>query len=182
MRSIRGWRLTTPRALSPFVDELTPDPPATWWDTYQENRDLPMPPQVYNWTCSIASTDWLLRATGLDPYSSREKVAYELGYPSCVDEWSGLKDTGCIVRVLESFGVDAVQEWVDWPRALEIASSTAYILNSTTMYHFMAGRGVTDWGGLWVANSASGYMGVGDSVDAGQWAALSPWQLVWLVR
>lgn len=141
-----------------------------------------MAPQVYSWTCSIASTDWLLRATALDPYSSREKVAFELGYPSCVDEWSGLKDTNCIVRVLESFGVDAALEWVDWPRALEIASSTAYILNSTTMYHFMGGRGTTRWGGLWVANSAQGYKNVWETIDAAQWTTLSPWQMVYLVH
>jgi hypothetical protein len=66
-----------------------------------------MAPQSYGWTCSICATDWLLRATGLDAYSTREKVAYEIGYPSCVDEWSGLKDTQCVVRALEAYGVES---------------------------------------------------------------------------
>lgn len=168
--------------MSPFEDELSPDAPEAWWDTYQENRDLYMPPQVASWTCSICATDWLLRATGLDPWSTREKVAYELGYPSCVDEWSGLKDTQCIVRVLESFGVDAVQEWVSWSRALDIAGSTAFILNSTSWYHFVGGRGLTEWGGLWIANSAQGYRGIWETIDAAQWNSLPGWQMVYLVH
>lgn len=168
--------------MSPFDDELAPLPSESWWDTYQENRELPMVPQVYNWTCSICSLNWLQHATGLDPYADRIQTAYQIGYPSCVDQWSGLKDTACLVRVLESYGVEAVQEWVDFDRALDIASTTAYILNSTTMYHFMGGRGLTQWGGLWVANSAQGYRGVWESVSAEQFAALAPWQMVWLVR
>jgi len=141
-----------------------------------------MQQQDFEWTCSIRSLDWLLRATNLNPYSNVITAALEIGYPGCVDQWSGLKDTQCLVRVLESYGVDAVQEWVDWPRALEIAGSTAYILNSTSWYHFVGGRGVTNWGGLWVANSASGYRGIGDTIDAGQWASLPGWQMVYLVH
>jgi hypothetical protein len=168
-------------AARPFQDDLSPDPPATWWDIYDENRDLPMAPQTFGWTCSICATDWLLRATGLDPYSSREKVALELGW-DCVDPYSGLKDTQCLVRLLEQFGVSAQQEWVSWDRALELAGSTAYILNSTSWYHFTGGRGVTDWGGLWIANSASGYRGIYDTVDESQWNSLPGWQMVWIVR
>lgn len=138
--------------------------------------------QDFEWTCSIRSLDWLLRATNLNPYSSVVTAAFEIGYPGCVDQWSGLKDTQCLVRALEAYGVDAIQEWVDWPRALEIASSTAFILNSTSWYHFVGGRGVTNWGGLWVANSASGYRGIYESIDAGQWASLPGWQMVYLAH
>ena len=141
-----------------------------------------MPPQVRSWTCSICSTDWLLRATGLDPYSTREKVAVELGYPSCVDEYSGLKDINCIVNALSDYGVEAHAEWIDWPRALELADTTAAILNSTTWYHFVGLRGRTNWGGLWIANSAMGYQGIADTINASQWNAKQPWQCVYLVR
>lgn len=140
-----------------------------------------MPQQDFEWTCSIRSLDWLLRATGLNPYSTVISAGFELGYPSCVDQWSGLKDTQCLVRALEAYGVDAVQEWVSWDRALEIASSTAYILNSTSWYHFVGGRGARN-GGLWVANSAPGYGGIWDDVDAASFARLTPWQMVYLVR
>jgi hypothetical protein len=167
--------------LSAFDDELTPDPAETWWDYFQETRDLPMEPQQRDWTCSVCATDWLLRATGLDPYSDRVKVGHAMGYPNCVDEWSGLKDTQCIVRVLESFGVKAQQEWVSWDRALELAGSTAYILNSTSWYHFVGGRGL-DGPGLWVANSSPGYQGINEHVDESDWYRLPGWQMVYLVH
>lgn len=141
-----------------------------------------MAPQVKGWTCSICATDWLLRATGLDPNSTREKVAVGIGYPSCVDEWSGLKDTQCLVNLLSDYGVEARQEWVSWARALELASSTAYILNSTSWYHFVGGRGVAEWGGLWVANSALGYQNIWETIDQGQWNGLPGWQMVYLVH
>jgi hypothetical protein len=141
-----------------------------------------MEPQQRSWTCSICAYDWLLRASGLDPWSDRIKAAYEIGYPSCVDEWSGLKDTYCLVNALEDHGVVAVQEWVDWPRAYELAGSTAAILNSTSWFHFVAVRGQTTWGGLWIANSAMGYGGIADTIDAAQWAGKPPWQMVYLVR
>jgi hypothetical protein len=139
--------------------------------------------QDFAWTCSIRSLDWLLRATGLNPYSNVVTAAFEIGYPGCVDQWSGLKDTQCLVRVLESYGVDAVQEWVDWPRALEIAESTGWILNSTSWYHFVGGRGVTDWGGLWIANSAISYQGIYETINQEQWSQWDgTWQMVWLVH
>jgi hypothetical protein len=140
-----------------------------------------MAPQERGWTCSICATDWLLRATGLDPYSTREKVAYEIGYPNCVDENSGLKDINCMIRVLSSFGVEARQEWVDWNRAVELASSTAFILNSTSWYHFVAGRGYSP-GVINIANSSEGYKGIYSTINASQWASLPPWQIVFLVR
>lgn len=168
-------RFAAPR----FEDELSPAPEETWWDTYQANRELYMAPQQRSWTCSICSTDWLLRATGLNPYSTREGIAQEFG--PCVDEFSGLKDTNCMVRVLESYGVQALIEWVDWRRAMEIASTTAFIVNSGGMYHFMGGRGVLG-NGLWVANSAAGYKNVYDSVSRAQFDALTPWKFVYLVR
>lgn len=140
-----------------------------------------MPQQVYGWTCSICAADFLLRATGLDPYSTREKVAVQLGYPTCVDEYSGLKDTQCLVRLFGNYDVAAHQEWVSWSRAIELASTTTYILNSTSWYHFVSLRGLTDWGGLWIGNSAMGYKGITDTINQGQWNQWAgSWQVVWL--
>jgi hypothetical protein len=157
--------------------------PVSWWDTFQQNRAMPQPRQVQSWTCSICSTDWVLRATDLDPNSTREKVTGEIGYPSCVDENLGLKDTQCVVRVFESYGVQAKQEWIDWARALELCGSTTGVLNSTIWQHFVAIRGVTDDGQLWIANSASGYDGIYETISREQWDAWSgSWQTVTLVR
>jgi hypothetical protein len=183
MGSITGWRWITRFAAFPFDDELTPEPTVTWWDYFQEHRNTAMPPQARSWTCSICATDWLIRATGLNPYSTREQVAVQIGYPSCVDEWSGLKDTQCIVNTLSDYGVEARQEWVSWDRALELAATTAVILNSTSWYHFVGCRGLVDeWTGLWIANSAIGYKGIAETINAAQWASLPGWQAVYLVH
>jgi hypothetical protein len=85
--------------------------------------------------------------------------------------------------VFESYGVEAKQEWIDWSRALELCSTTTGVLNSTAWYHFVAIRGVTDDGQLWIANSAPGYDGIFDTISESQfqmWAGT--WQAVTLVR
>lgn len=157
-------------------------PPTTWWEYFQEHRDAPMPPQLRDWTCSICATDWVLRATGLNPWSTREQVCGQIGYPNCVNENVGLADTNCLIPVFEQYGVEAIQEWVEWGRLLEIAGSTTGVLNGLGWYHFVSIRGLTESGGVWIANSASGYRGVGETLSAEQFAALGPFQVVRLVH
>lgn len=142
-----------------------------------------MEPQGRGWTCSICSTDWTLRATGLDPNSDRIKTAIEIGYPNCVNAAVGLASTDCVVTVFEGYGVDAVQEWVDFDRAYDVCASSAGVINGLGMYHFMAIRGVQG-GRLWVANSAVGYRGVAESINLDQFnnQGLGPWQVVYLRR
>lgn len=178
MPSTTGTRRTTAPSGYRFAE-----PAATWWETFEAHRDLYMAPQARGWTCSVCSTDWTLRATGLDPDSDRIKVALEIGYPNCVNAAVGLANTQCIVDVFESHGVDAVQQWVDFDQAYEVCASTAGVINGLGMYHFMAIRGVSN-GRLWVANSAEGYRGVGSYIDRNQFDAqgLDPWQVVYLKR
>ena len=139
--------------------------------------------QDFEWTCSIRSLDWMLRATGLNPYSNVVTAAFELGYPSCVDQWSGLKNTQCLVNALSAYGVEARQEWVAWDRAMELATTTAVIWNSTRWYHFVAGRGQLDGELIYIANSAPGYQGIFETINRAQWEQWAgSWQAVWLVR
>lgn len=105
----------------------------------------------------------------------------ELG-PACVNPDVGLVDTQCLVRLFEEEGQPARQEWVSWERAYELCASTTGVINPLGQYHFMGIRGVTDDGKLWVSNSAQGYMGVYDTLDAAQFAALGPVQVVVLER
>ena len=176
----------SPALLYPQQGEtLPPEPepqPSSWWDFFQAHRDFPMAPQAYDWTCSICATTWVLQATGLDPYAAREAVAYKIGYPSCVNEQVGLVNTACVERVFESYGVEAVQEWVDWPRLVEVASSTTGVLNGLGWYHVVGMRGVEQRGGIWIANSARGYQGVSDMLSEAQFDALGPFQVVRLVH
>jgi hypothetical protein len=142
-----------------------------------------MAPQVRGWTCSICSTDWVLHATGLNPDSDRILTALEIGVPSCVEPAVGLKNTQCLIDVFESYGVDAVQEWVDFDRAYEICANSTGVLNGLGFYHFVAIRGVQG-DKLWIANSAQGYRGVGEIIDRNQFdnQGLGPWQTVYLRR
>lgn len=142
-----------------------------------------MAPQQMGWTCSICSTDWTLRATGLQPSSDRIETAFEIGYPNCVNAYVGLADTQCLVDVFGAHGVEAVQEWVDFDRAYDVCASTAGVINGLGMYHFMAIRGVLN-GKLWVANSAIGYRGISETINRDQFDnwGLGPWQVVYLRR
>lgn len=169
-------------AFAPSGPVASASTPVSWWDTFQTNRGMDMPRQSYEWTCSICSTHWTLVATGLDPYSTREKVAFQIGYPSCVNEQVGLADTNCLVHVFESYGVPTEREWVNFDRAYELASSRAGVINSTRWYHFVALRGVTGDGQIWIANSAPGYQGIYDTISRAQWDAWAgSWQMVTLV-
>jgi len=155
-------------------------PPETWWDRF--DPEYPMARQSQEWTCSICAATWVLQATGINPDATREQVAYDLGYPTCVNPAVGLADTNCMVDLFESYGLDATREWVNWDRALEICAQTTGVLNSTRWYHFVAIRGVRN-GNLWVANSAPGYQGIWDEVTPAQFQAWAgSWQTVWLAH
>jgi hypothetical protein len=171
--------MTSPAALfAPPKLLIPPAPPASWWDVFDPT--FPMVPQSYPWTCSICATTWVLNATSIEPDATREQVAYELGYPSCVNPAVGLASTQCVVDCFQAHGVGAHQEWVDWNRAYDLCSQTTGVLNSTHWYHFVGIRGVRD-GNLWVANSAPGYDGIWDDVTPGQFQAWAgSWQIVWL--
>jgi hypothetical protein len=43
-----------------------------------------MAPQLYDWTCSSCSLDWLLQACYARE-SDREKTIYEIGYPDNIN-------------------------------------------------------------------------------------------------
>ena len=152
-----------------------------WWPYFELHRGLYQPPQSRGWTCSACSIDWVFHSTGLNPESNREWVVGQLGYPDCINENVGLRDTACAVDLLSEYA-PTNQEWVGWDRAWELCSYTTGLLNSTTWQHFVAIRG-TQGGALWVANSAIGWMGIGETIDRGQFERWSgSWQIVWLVH
>lgn len=143
-----------------------------------------MPAQAYEWTCSICSTTWVLSSTGVldssgDVYADRQRVGNEMGYPGCVNEVYGCMSSQCVVDEFARYGLPARQAWVNFDQAYAIAAQTTGVINPTGQYHYMAIRGVTD-GLLWLANSAPGYMGVGETMDRGQFNSLGPVQLVYL--
>ena len=138
----------------------------------------PMAAQLYEWTCSICSFQWVIESTGTADLS-REAAGQVIGYPDCVNETYGLMNAQCLIDAFAFMGLAAHQAWVTFDQAYAIASHTTGCLNGTGWYHFVAVRGVGD-GTLWIANSAPGYRGVYDTLSRSQFEALGPFQVIYL--
>jgi hypothetical protein len=108
----------------------------------------------------------------------REQATAIIGYPNCVNETYGLMSADCMVKAFEKVGLIAKQAWVTFEQAYSICSHFTGVINPIGMYHFMGIRGV-EGGSLWVANSAQGYRGVWDNLDAGTFNALGPVQVIY---
>jgi len=136
-----------------------------------------MEQQYYSWTCSVCSFAWTLGATG-QPIG-REEAGQIIGYPNCVNETYGLMSADCLINAYASQGYIAKQAWVTFEQAYSICQHYTGVINPIGMYHFMGIRGV-EGGSIWVANSAPGYMGIYDNMDAGSFNALGPCQVIYL--
>jgi hypothetical protein len=146
-----------------------------------------MPGQLYDWTCSACSLEWLKRAQGLisppdDVYASREATVYEIGYPNNINPQMGLMDgSGAqLQRVLSEYGQASDQGWLSFDDTYRLAQGGPGMMSGANWYHWVAIRGV-DAGCIWVANSAEGYKGVNSHVSREQFAALGGFSVVWLV-
>jgi hypothetical protein len=144
-----------------------------------------MPGQLYDWTCSACSLEWVMRSTGLitpwDIYASREDRVYEIGYPENINGTYGLmsSDGWALRDVLNTYGQDTEQGWLDFDTAYELATRTTGMLSGAAWYHWTAIRGVQG-DTLWIANSAPGYKSVWDNLSRSDWDRLGGFSVVWL--
>lgn len=186
--------MTVAAAFYPPNQKLLPPPPepVDWWDVFQENRNMGMPRQVRDWTCSACSIDWVLRATGVYPECTREWVVGELGFGEyCgpgvgISPSAGLCNSQAAIRVLERFFGEGnvVQEWLGFDRAYEIATQSTGLLNSTAWYHYVALRGVIG-DKIWVANSAPGYPSwnpIQSEIGRYEFDRFKSFQAIWIRR
>lgn len=169
---------TTNYLLTSEVGEVTgPD----WWHDYDPNEY--MPKQATSWTCSACSLAWIERATEINPNASEWSAVDEIGTPQNINSTYGLMDgSGAqLQRVLiDSYGVPSSQGWLNFDQAYAIYSTTAGMMSGGALYHWVAVRGITGDGQLWIANSAPGYHGVYDTLNREQFATWGPWSCVWL--
>jgi hypothetical protein len=162
----------------PFGDGAEDEPLFDPWTS--------QPGQLYDWTCSACSLNWLQRSTGLivpsDIYGSRESTVYEIGYPNNINPQYGLMnaDGSALRAVLNNYGMPTEQAWLDFDTTYQIASETPGMCSGAKWYHWVGIRGV-DSGCIWVANSAPGYKGVNDHLSRDQFNALGGFSVVWLV-
>lgn len=147
-----------------------------------------MPGQLYDWTCSACSTEWIERALGFprghDVYTNREQVVYAIGYPGNINGTYGLMDgSGAqLQRVLaDSTGFDSAQGWLDFDEVYGLAADqTPTLMSGASWYHWVAVRGVQG-SALWIANSAPGYKGIFDILSRADFDRLGGFSVVWLV-
>lgn len=138
-----------------------------------------MAPQAQSWTCSACSLAWVLGATGTATITPDQAVNV-IGYPNCINPTYGCMSSQCLIDAYAQYGLHAVEEWVSFDQAYAICSEHTGQINPTSMYHFMAIRGV-DGANLWVANSAPGYDGVWDTLTRTQFNNLGPTKVIYLV-
>jgi hypothetical protein len=145
-----------------------------------------MPGQLYGWTCSACSLEWVLRATALDyvgwdVYNAREQTVYQIGYPDNINATYGLMDaSGSALRaVLDGYGQDSQQDWLDFDTVFSIAQGTTGLMSGAAWYHWCSIRGVSGTN-IWIANSAPGYKGVYDILSRPDFERLGPFSVVWL--
>jgi len=158
-----------------------PGEPPFWYDPWASQ-----PGQLYDWTCSACSLNWLMRATGLittdDIYGSRESTVYEIGYTQNINPQVGLTnaDGSALRAVLNNYGQGSQQSWLDFDTTYAIAQDGPGMCSGAKWYHWVGIRGVSG-NALWVANSAPGYKGVYDTLTREQFNALGGFSVVWLV-
>jgi hypothetical protein len=141
-----------------------------------------MPPQVYSWTCSACSLDWVLTATWARE-SDREKTVYEIGYPDNINAQYGLMDgSGSqLQRVLADYGLNSKHDWLGFDAVYDLATRGTGLMSGAAWYHWVGIRGVQG-GNIWIANSAPGYKGVWDTLSRDDFNRLGGFSVVWLVE
>jgi len=117
-----------------------------------------------------------------DIYGSRETTVYEIGYPNNINPQVGLTNANgsALQAVLEAYGRESSQSWLDFDTAYEIAQGTTGMLSGAAWYHWVGLRGIQG-SNLWVANSAPGYKGVYDTLSRDDFNRLGGFSVVWLV-
>jgi hypothetical protein len=143
-----------------------------------------MPTQAYNWTCSVASTAWVLQASATayqdwDIYDARYAVGEVMGYPSCVNPTYGCMSAQCVIDTFAHYGLKAVQAWVTFDQAYAIARTNTGVLNGMAWYHFVGIR-ATSGSDIAIANSAPGYKGVDSILTRAQFNSLGPFQAIYV--
>lgn len=186
-----------PPSVQAFVDALDPSLNAGCVPPYRQSDQPPAPPnflanynpntsmpaQVNSWSCSACALAWLERALGLDPNCYEQCGIDQIGYPQNINPTYGLMDgSGAqLQRVLSEHGQNSHQGWLSFDTAYAYYAQTPGCMSGGAWYHWVGVRGVDGNGNLWIANSAPGYMGVGDTLSRSDFNRLGPFSCVWTV-
>lgn len=143
------------------------------------DANTPQYPQTADWTCSACSLAWLNRALQID-YATDEWPAVDyIGSPQNINSDFGLMD-GSGRRLAECLleqGAPAYCLWPTWAQVTSLARLMPLLAGGVGWNHWVGVR-TTDGQTLYLANSAMGWMGIGDQLVASDYTALGPFAVV----
>ena len=168
----------------PYPDTPRPGPIGCEYDP-----DTPVVLQHADWTCSCASSAWLLNSVGDDrlgrPWNEWDVVEAlrAATYPGAVSPAYGLAraDMFDLELMFESLGYAVMRkQYVTVHDAERIAGIYPLQINGARFYHHVAARALSH-GTLLLANPAPTWRGVGQALDADEAAIWGTWNAMWIV-
>jgi hypothetical protein len=143
------------------------------------NQDEPMPAQLNDWTCSACSLAWLNRALAIDHATDEMSAVDYIGCPDNINQDYGLMDgSGAVLaqRLLEQ-GAPAFCLWPSYDQVYELTRFMPMLLGGVAWNHWVGVRAQLP-SGLAIANSAPGWMGIGDVLLREDWDTHGPFAAV----
>jgi hypothetical protein len=145
------------------------------------NPDEPRVAQTDDWSCSVASTAWLLRSLGHDgPYPhGLEEAMLNTGLVSAA---KGLLDgSGAALAdwLSDAWGVRNHQ-WspASWAQVCEAAGNGPVLIGGYRWNHWSGVRAFTDDGYLILANPADGHKGIHQTMTRTEFNNLGPFSMI----
>jgi hypothetical protein len=177
----RAW---TPTEQPPYPPEPQPGPIGCTYD-----KTTPAVIQTADWTCSCASSAWLLNSLGDDrlghPWDEWDVVdaLRAATYPGAVSPEYGLAradmyDLEVMFNVL-GYSVQRKQ-YLTVDDVVRIAGIYPLQVNGARWYHHTGARALAP-GLLYLANPAPNWKGVGQQMDASEAASWGSWNGLWLI-
>jgi hypothetical protein len=144
--------------------------------------------QTADWTCSCASSAWVLNSVGDDrlgrPWNEWDVVdtLRATTYPGAVDPAYGLAraDMYDLQTMFETLGYTVQRkQYVTPDDVAAVAGHYALQITGARWYHHSGARDVAQ-GVLFLANPAPSWKGVGQEMDADEAATWGSWNAMWV--
>jgi hypothetical protein len=158
-----------------------PPPPATGliYDAFVSPER-----QVYDWTCSLNTSYWMLRSVGV-AVPDKETYGRWMIDAGLISEAQGLLDgsgTALAQWLSATFHVDCqavgVASW-DWHHALHTGYGPVG-MGSGAMYHWLVAKWMASTTVMELMNPAPGYRGVWEMLTDAAYADWGPWYVIWI--
>lgn len=150
--------------------------------------DAPVDIQVLDWTCSIESTQWFLRALGRNPDAGNTRDDPWLkgqlvpGYVTAQDGLLNASGIPLAQWIQREYGDEmGLVIWainpITWDDLQRFAGRRPIIMGGHTWYHWSGVRRVVN-GGLELANPAPNWKGIGTWMSEEEFYAMGPFNAI----